>query len=133
MVNNKDQKWKQIFYSRWFLALLFVLILLLIISYARACYQEYQVRQEILNLQKQLHSLESKKIETMELLKYARSSTFVEEKARTELNLGKPGENTVIIANDSEADSNRQEKPDMIKWSQVSNPVKWFKFFFINN
>ncbi len=133
MVNSKDQKWKQIFYSRWFLALLFVLILLLIISYVRAYYQEYQVRQEINNLQKQLHSLESKKIETMELLKYAQSSTFVEEKARTELNLGKPGENTVIIASGSEADSNRQEKQDMIKWSQVSNPIKWFKFFFINN
>lgn len=131
MVNSKDQKWKQIFYSRWFLALLFVLTFLLIISYIRAYYQEFQVRQEISNLQEQLHSLESKKIETMELLKYAQSSTFVEEKARTELNLAKPGENAVIIASGSEVDANRQEKTSMIKWSQVSNPIKWFKFFFI--
>ncbi len=135
MANNKDQnqKWKEVFYSRWFLALLFVLTLLLIISYVRAYYQEYQVRQEISNLQDQLHSLESKKIETMEFLKYAQSSTFVEEKARTELNLVKPGENMAIIANGTDSDANRQEKTDMIKWSQVSNPIKWFKFFFITN
>ncbi len=130
---NKDQnqKWKQIFYSRWFLALLFGLTFLLIISYIRAYYQEFQVRQEISNLQEQLRSLESKKIETVELLKYAQSSTFVEEKARTELNLIKPGENAVIITSGSELLANRQEKTNMIKWSQVSNPIKWFKFFFI--
>lgn len=131
MANSKDQKWKQIFYSRWFLALLFVLTFLLIISYIRAYYQEFQVRKEISNLQEQLHSLEAKKIETMELLKYARSSTFVEEKARTELNLIKPGENAVIIVGGNENDPDRQEKTNMIKWSQVSNPIKWFKFFFI--
>ncbi len=133
MVNSKDQKWKQIFYSRWFLVVLFGLTFLLIISYARAYYQEYQVRQEISNLQQQLHSLESKKIETMDLLRYAQSSTFVEEKARTELNLVKPGENMAIIVSGSQLDGNRQEKTDMIKWSQVSNPIKWFKFFFITN
>lgn len=133
MVNDKDQKWKQIFYSRWFLALLFAFTVLLLISYIRAYYQEYQVRQEIDDLQKQLHSLESKKIETMELLKYAQSSTFAEEKARTELNLVKPGENVAIIMSDKQSESNRQEKQDVIKWSQVSNPIKWFKFFFINN
>ena len=133
MVNNKDHKWKQIFYSRWFLVVLFALTILLIISYIRAYYQEYQVRQEIKNLQAQLHSLESKKIETMDLLRYAQSSTFVEEKARTELNLGKPDENTVIITSESETVVNRQEKKDMIKWSQVSNPIKWFKYFFITN
>ena len=91
------------------------------------------MRQEIEDLQKQLHSLESKKIETMELLKYAQSSTFAEEKARTELNLIKPGENVAIINNNDQSESNRQEKQDMIRWSQVSNPIKWFKFFFINN
>lgn len=133
MVNSKEQKWKQIFYSRWFLAVLFVLTFLLIISYVRAYYQEYQVRQEIANLQEQLHSLESKKIETMDLLRYAQSSTFVEEKARTELNLAKPGENMAIIASDSQKDINGQQKQNMIKWSQVSNPIKWFKFFFITN
>lgn len=133
MVNSKNQKWKQIFYSRWFLALLFAFTILLFISYVRAYYQEYRVRQEIEDLQKQLHSLESKKIETMELLKYAQSSTFAEEKARTELNLIKPGENVAIINNNDQSESNRQEKQDMIKWSQVSNPIKWFKFFFINN
>lgn len=133
MVNSKNQKWKQVFYSRWFLALLFLLVFLLIISYARAYYQQYQVRKEINDLQEQLHSLEAKKIETMELLKYSQSSTFVEEKARTELNLIKPGENVAIISSSSQAESNRQEKQDMIKWAQVSNPIKWFKFFFITN
>lgn len=133
MANIQEQKWKQIFYSRWFLALLVVLVFLLLASYLRAYYQEYQVRKQISNLQAQLRSLESKKIETMDLLRYSQSSTFVEEKARTELNLVKPGENMAIIAGKVEDNSNRQEKSNMVKWSQVSNPVKWFKLFFINN
>lgn len=133
MANSRDLKWKQIFYSRWFLVLLFVLLFLLVFSYARAYYQEYQVRQEIKSLKDQLHSLESKKIETMDLLRYAQSSTFVEEKARRELNLVKPGENAAIIASASQEQANRQEKANMIKWSQVSNPIKWLKFFFITN
>ena len=129
---NKS-KWAQIFYSRWFLLVLFLLTLLLVASYTRAYYQEYQVRKQISDLQLQLHSLEAKKIETMELLKYSQSSTFFEEKARTELNMLKPGENEVIINSSTSLLSNRQENGDMVKWTPVTNPIKWFKFYFLNN
>jgi cell division protein FtsB len=133
MVKDKEKNWKQIFYSRWFLVLLFVLFLVLLISYLRAYYQEYLVRKEISDLQAQIKSLEAKKIETVQLLKYVQTSTFVEEKARTEFNLAKPGENVTIIDSNNNGEVNRQEKQTMVKWSRVSNLTKWFKFFFINN
>lgn len=129
---NKS-KWAQIFYSNWFLLVIFLLTFLLVISYARAYYQEYQVRKEISSLQEQLHSLEAKKIQTIDLLRYSQTPSFVEEKARIELNMLKPGENQVIINSGTSLLANRQEKESVIKWTPTTNLVKWFKFYFINN
>ena len=129
---KNNNKWAQVFYSRWFLVVLFLLTILLVISYARAYYQEYQVRKQISDFQDELHSLQAKKIETIDMLKYAQSQSFVEEKARIELNMLKPGENEVVINSGTSFLSNRQEKVDMVKWTPVTNPVKWFKFYFLN-
>lgn len=133
MSESKNNNWKQIFYSRWFLLVLFALSILLIFSYIRAYYQEYKVRTEINGLREELDSLQSKKIKTMEVLKYVQSQAFVEEKARTELNLLKPGEKLAVIPSGSVKNSIGQPEADLIKWSNVKNPIKWLKFFFFKD
>ncbi len=133
MSESKNNNWKQIFYSRWFLLVLFVLAFLLIFSYIRAYYQEYKVRTEINGLREELDSLQSKKIKTMEVLKYVQSPAFVEEKARTELNLLKPGEKMAVIPSGSVKSDIGQPEANLIKWSNVKNPIKWLKFFFFKD
>lgn len=133
MSESKNNNWKQIFYSRWFLLVLFALSILLIFSYIRAYYQEYKVRTEINGLREELDSLQSKKIKTMEVLKYVQSQAFVEEKARTELNLLKPGEKMAVIPSGSVKNSIGQPEADLVKWSNVKNPIKWLKFFFFKD
>ena len=76
---------------------LFGLSVLLTFSYVRAYYQEYRVRSEIDTLHEEVRDLEVKKLQTIEVLKYIQSPAFVEEKARTELNLLKPGEKMAVI------------------------------------
>ena len=66
----------------------------------RACYQDYQVAQEIRALQEQVNQLQKKKIESTALLSYVMSADFVEERGRTELNLKKPGERVLVIPQD---------------------------------
>ncbi len=133
MIDAGKGKWSQIFYSRWFLIALFVLVLLLAFSYARIYYQEYKVREEIKNLQDEAHNLEAKKIESMEILKYVQSDAFVEEKARTELNLSKPGEKEAVFQNGGRKSVIGQPENNLIKWSSTNNPLKWLKFFFFKN
>ena len=133
MAESKDKNWKHIFYSRWFLLVLFALAILVVFSYMRAYYQEYRVRTEIDILHEEVQGLESKKLKTMEILKYVQSQAFVEEKARTELNLLKPGEKMAVIPSGSLKNNIGQPETDLVKWSSVKNPIKWFKFFFFKD
>jgi len=133
MAGKQEAIWKHFFYSKWFLVAMLFLIVVMLSSYARAYYQEYLVKQEIKNLQEEVHSLESKKLETVEILKYVQSDAFVEEKARTELNLLKPGEKMAVIAEDSLKKDNGQLEDKVVKWSSLQNPIKWIKFFFFKN
>jgi len=133
MAEVKNEKWKQVFYSQWFLLVLFLLAIFLIFSYIRAYYQESRVRSEIDSLHEEVESLEAKKIKTVEILKYVQSQAFVEEKARTELNLLKPGEKMAIIPSGSIKTDIGQSEQDLLKWSNVKNPIKWFKFFFFKD
>ncbi len=133
MSESKNENWKHIFYSRWFLLVLSGLAVLLVFSYIQAYYQEYKVRAEIDTLHKEVLNLEAKKIKTVEILKYVQSQAFVEEKGRTELNLLKPGEKMVIIPSGSLKNDIGQSEPDLVKWSKVNNPIKWFKFFFFKD
>lgn len=133
MPETASTKWKQIFYSRWFLFALFIVSVLLIFSYARAYYREYKVRIEIESLKEEVKKLEAKKIQTVEVLKYVQSQAFVEEKARTELNLLKPGEKMAVIPSGTDKNDIGQSEMNLVKWTNVKNPVKWFKFFFFKD
>jgi len=102
--------WQKIFGSRWFLVVLLVVAIFVAVAYGRAYYRDYQVRQEISRLQNEVKKLEAKKIETMEILQYVKSSNFIEDKARTELNMIKPGEKVVVVASGSGVKTNEAVK-----------------------
>jgi len=130
MPSSRETKWKKFFWSRWFLLATAVLLFLVIFAFGRAYYRDYQVRQEINHLQAQVDQLEVKKIEVDKYLEYAKSKDFVEQKARTELNLVKEGEQAVIIGGGSSSTNiTGQEVAKMIESKQLSNPLKWWKFF----
>lgn len=130
LFNVEQKNFAFVFYSRWFLLASFLVLLFLLTVYGRAWYQEYQINQEISNLQNQLISLEAQKSRTLELLKYVQSQEFVEAKARTELNLVKEGENSAIIAGEAPPVDNRQEQELVVESNNQSNIIKWFKYFF---
>lgn len=129
MVKKEKSTLKRFFGSRWFLVTAFAVAVLVAFGYARAYYQDYKIRQEIDSLQEQVKKLEHKKIESMEILKYVASDAFVEEKARTELNLKKPGENVLIIKKQAEAENTAQNSP--VEKTLLNNPIKWW-YYFLN-
>lgn len=118
---------KRFFESRLFLVSVVVILAIVALSYARAYYQNYKVQQEIRDLEEQVSQLEKKRLESLEILDYVQSELFVEDVARTELNLKKPGEHVLVIHNpDAERKPGRRLTD---AGQQLSNPVKWWYYF----
>lgn len=126
---SKESRWKKFFGSRLFLFVAAVIVFMVIFGYVRAYYQDYQVRQEITRLEEQARNLEAKKLELLEVLKYVKSDSFVEEKARIELNMLKQGERVMVVASSTAPNEHRQEKNNMLEWTNLSNYAKWWRFF----
>ncbi len=124
----RDSGWKNFFSSRLFMLVSSIIAIIAVFGYGRAYYQDYLVTQEIQNLQDQAKKLEVKKLELLEVLKYVKSDSFAEEKARTELNMVKPGEQVLVAPKTAVAD-NRQENNGMVGWSNISNYKKWWQYF----
>jgi|SRR3989339_800 len=127
MSRENKGKWTRFFESRLFLAVGFILAVLVALGYARAYYQDYKIKQEISNLQAEVKKMEKKKLESMQILEYVTSPAFVEEKARVELNMKKPGENVIILQNQplTEVESGSEAVED----APLSNPRKWWYYF----
>lgn len=130
-MKKKKQTWfKRFFSSKMFVLAAFVLVLLMVFFYFRSFYQDYKIRHEISQLEDQIRKLEGKKLESVEILSYVMEQGFVEQKAREELNMKKPGESVIVFNNtqssdrvpDYYADDNEEE-------GSLTNPEKWFKYF----
>lgn len=118
------------FRSRLFLITAGLLTVFVACSYARGYYQEYKIEQEIEALQNEVARLEKKKIESLDILDYVMSQDFVEEKARVELNMKKPGENIVVIsAHDSPEHAEFFEHEPSTDEAGLNNPLKWWYYF----
>lgn len=109
------------------LAALGGLIVLFGIGLARSYYQEYQIRREIGRLSASIQTLEKKKLASLSILSYVMSADFVEEKARTELNLQKPGERAVVVES---LKNNSRSEPAEPSGQERSNPLQWWYYFF---
>lgn len=129
-MNKIDEKTqvKRFLSSRLFLIIGIPLALLVAFGYVRSYYSGYKVNQEIAVLEKEIKNLERKKIESMEILDYVMSSNFVEEKARTELNMKKEGENVLVFKNENTY-SDRESYKDTYTGQKISNPLKWLYYF----
>lgn len=123
-----EQKRKIFFGSRWFVLFAAIAAFLVVLGFARAYRQDYLVTQDIERLREQAESLATKKIELLEVLKYVKSDSFVEERARRELNMAKPGENVLVVPKTEEV-GNRQENNNMVGLNNISNYKKWWHYF----
>ncbi len=126
----EEIKKKKFFKSKMFTFGLLVVFVLTVFAYGRSYYQDYEVKQEIIRLKEEVRNLESRKMETLEILQYVQSSVFAEEKARLELNMAKPGEKSVIFSETRSEESEGGQKDEKdIKSNNISNITKWWKYF----
>lgn len=122
--------WSTFFTSRLFIVFILIAIIFLVFTLIRSYFQERQIKEEVNRLKKEASLLETKKFETLEILKYVQSPQFAEEKARTEFNMQKIGEQLVIIKGGSDVDiSSRQDESKVIEYNAEGNSKKWWRLF----
>ncbi len=115
------------FTSPLFFICAFVVSFLFLFVFVRNYIEDYNIRREIASLEKEVSELKTKKLESLEVLEYVMSDDFVEEKARTELNLKKPGEQVLVVKNIEKVEEtfvgSLEEEEDL------NNIWKWWYYF----
>lgn len=130
MKHDQQSSVRRFFASRSFLIFVIILLASFAFGFARAYFQDYKVRQEIRQLESEVKQLENKKIKSMEILNYVASDRYVEDTARTEMNLKKPGEHVLFIENDENTQgAERQFDQESTDGQNISNPLKWVYYF----
>ena len=74
-----------------------VIFVFLLTSYVRVFFRDYELRREIDKLQTDVQKLEKRKIESRDVLKKLQSDSYIEERAREELQATKPGEAVLVV------------------------------------
>lgn len=129
-MRQKEGKFLNGFFStKFFLFGLILVACFVLFVYAKGFYQDFKIKREVESLQKEIEGLESKKLESMEILSYVMSDNFVEEKARTELNMQKDGENIVFFNVDENSEAQNNDNGEVENIKPLSNPLKWWYYF----
>ena len=86
---------------------------------------------QISQLQGQIDTLQSRNGQLNGLIDYFKTNDFVEQEARTKLNLRKPGEQIIIVPESASAKLNNQfALPKGFQITSGANPQKWLAYFF---
>ncbi len=130
MPRRPSKGWKNFFNTRWYLLAGGIIFCLILISSIRAFWQSYQVNSEIKQLQAQAAQLEAEQFSESSTLAYVESPAYVEDQARTQLNLMKQGEHVTVISGTGQKSTVGQKLANVIESKPPSNPELWWNYFF---
>lgn len=116
-----------------FLVSLFILIFFSV-NLAREIINRRDLEKEVEQLKANMSGLAERNQELGGLIEYFKTTDFVEEEARTKLNLRKPGEHIIIVPEETKAGGQSDREPianlSAGEIKTFSNPERWFNYFF---
>jgi cell division protein FtsB len=113
--------------SQRFLAVIgLVFLVAIIFPLARTYSQRLVVEKEINDVQKQISESEKKNEELRQLIGYLQSQQSLEEQARLNLNLKKPGEKVIVIENKL---GGQNSSTASAATATSSNLARWWRYF----
>jgi len=119
-------EFKDFIRTKWATAGLALLLLMVSVGLSKMLRQKYEVNREIKKLQTRADEIQKENEELTELIKYYNTPEYTERAARDKLNLKKEGEFVVSLPPAEEP------KDGSAKQDNLSNPQKWFNYFFRN-
>jgi len=143
MINQgKKSGLARIFFNQKFLTLVGLAVVVLVgWPFTKNAIKQYKINKEINDFKQEIAALQNKGVALKDFVSSLESDQFVEEYARLNLNLKKPGEEKTVIKIDdnglSQASSSIGDqifdipgKAKAVPDSEISNPQKWFNYFF---
>lgn len=112
---------------------LLALCVVVLVSFVRVYFKDYELRREIDRVRRDVSSLEKRKIESLELLKKLQSDAYVEERARVELQRGRADEAVLVVPGQVVSSTDAQRLAPPTERRELSNPRKWWYYFFRPN
>lgn len=94
---------------------------------ARLLVEKYQVDKQVRDLQARADKIRGENQQLSDLVGYLNTTQFQEKEAREKLNLKKDGEFVVALP------PNQQNQPAPAPVPVLSNPQKWYNYFFNHN
>lgn len=121
----------RLFSSQRFLAILsLTFLIILLFPLAKTYTQKKLMEKEISDIQEEIAVYQKTNQELKEMISYLESDQSLEEQARLNLNLKKPGEQVIVI------DDSKNSVDTGISTTTgeiVSNFTKWWRYFFVDN
>jgi len=138
---NRRKNFNKIFFNQKFLTLLGLAVIILIsFPFTKNTLKQYRINKEISEFKKEIFDLQNKNIDLKNFVSYLESDQFVEEQARLNLGLKKPGEEVLVVKNEIGEASVRTSSsspifniPGYEKMNSElndSNFKKWLDYFF---
>ncbi len=120
----------RLFSSQRFLAIVgLVFLMMIVFPLAKTYTQRRLVENEIEGVKKEINDYEKSNQELKEMIVYLESDQSLEEQARLNLNLKKPGEKVIVIDNSKVETSTNNIKTTTLE----NNFSKWWHYFFDKN
>ena len=119
--------------SRWFLVVGLLLVSYTFFVLGKMTWQNYQVNQQINNLEKEISGIEKENQKLSDLIAFFQTETFKEKEAREKLGMVKPGEKVLVFPGDKNSENSITETKEVSeeKNRQEEMPTykKWWNFF----
>lgn len=113
---------KKFFRSRISMTLGIAFLAIVLVSVGREWYQNYTIQKEIRALEEEAARLEARRLELLGLTESFENGAFLEEQARIELGLQRPGETVVVVEEPQGAAGERTLRAP-------GNPTLWWEYF----
>ncbi len=128
--NKRRSHWFGFLYTKLFLIVGGIAAVWIGVAVVRGFSQRYAVSTEIETLKAEISRLERDQNDLTALLHYLDSEEFIKQEGKIKFGLKEEGERVVVI-NETRTES----KPDLqlalaTSEEEISNPRKWWKFFF---
>jgi cell division protein FtsB len=124
---KSDNLINRLFNNQRFLAIIgLVFLIVIIFPLARTYSQRRLVEKEIESVKSQISEYENQNQELKDLIIYLQSDQSLEEQARRNLNLKKPGEQVIVIENKASTSVSVASSSD----EEINNLKKWWRYFF---
>lgn len=127
---------------RLFLVVNVLVLFFLALSFGKEFVHNYEIQQEISQLQAQADQLAAHNFQVQQLSQVMQTESYVEREARLKLGLSKPGEQLVVVGqkdanaapqpvqDDPVAKNVTLDAPPAGSETAIANPKKWWYYFF---